>query len=206
VSDARKGVAGWAAQLLMLVLRLGQLVVFCHLLFSFSPSQPGWPWSLDLLKHANLLLVGVSVVAPDHIGAARVASDSVNHADPDRPILARLRARATNRTVLWLQSDPITWLQCHRSSKNRLVRHGCVLRYGATPEKTATIPLRSFTGQSPPPHAAEVRLVGRATNRAYGGASCSWAPNYCGSPPPNRRRSPRWAVLQRVHDIAHRAG
>jgi hypothetical protein len=37
VSDARKGVAGWAAQLLMLVLRLGQLVVFYHLLFSFSP-------------------------------------------------------------------------------------------------------------------------------------------------------------------------
>jgi len=33
VSQARKGVAGLAAQL-VLVLRLGQLVVFCHLLFS----------------------------------------------------------------------------------------------------------------------------------------------------------------------------
>lgn len=58
-------------------------------------------------------LGGVSVVAPNHIGKGRVASDSVNHADPDQPILARLRAGAANGTVLWLQSDAITGMQCH---------------------------------------------------------------------------------------------
>jgi hypothetical protein len=74
---------------------------------------PAMAWSFDLLQHANLLLIRVSVVAPDHIGPGQVAPNFVHHADPDLPVLARLCARAANGSMLWRQSTGSPELQCH---------------------------------------------------------------------------------------------
>src|SRR4051794_14656556 len=126
-SQAGEATADLATQLLMLVLRLGQLVAFCHVLFSNGEGRARFlsgetnirrqplAWSFDLLQHTNLLLIRVSVVAPDHIRPGRVAPNFVHHADPDRPVFACPRAPAANGSVLWRQSDPITGLQCHRA-------------------------------------------------------------------------------------------
>jgi hypothetical protein len=124
-SQAGEATAGLATQVLMLVLRLGQLVIFCHVLFSNRGGRDRFlsgktnvrrqplAWSFDLLQHTNLLLIRVSVVSPDHIGPGGVAPNFVHHADPARPVPPRPRARAANGSVLWGQSDPITSLQCH---------------------------------------------------------------------------------------------
>jgi hypothetical protein len=73
-----------------------------------------WPWSFHLLQHANLLLIRVPVVAPDHIRPRRVAPNFLHNADPDGPVPAGPCARAANGCLLSRQSDRITGLQCHR--------------------------------------------------------------------------------------------
>ena len=46
----------------------------CPLPIVIPPSRGGHAWSFDLLQGTNLLLVRVSVLAPDHISAGRMAT------------------------------------------------------------------------------------------------------------------------------------